>query len=1797
MPDYSLVPGITDTVDRRGSNYNAGLGGETPSPFLAGVQGLIGGLKAGADISSEIQTTLRENDPQKLADEELRRQLSNVELSKAIETATINNSTLNDKNLADIGYKKAATTNEYATAAHLGAETNVINATGIESANARSAYERAEADALPLKTGTDLLSAQTHALHEVGKNSPGSVTVPPSANFDVPLPPGQAQPQALSPTQQLQQQILENTKRLNDISYHNKALDANNTVSTQVQSAAVDTQKKITDAAHGSVAAQNYSDLVTAANDHAIGEPNFDAALPPLMRLSTQAKQAATPESQKLYSRYITDGLDKLGGADAVLQHIDEQVGTKDPDRAKQLKSAVFGAIANSGDLAKLPGQQKDILTAGLGVEHISDPEDTYDKMGLLISGKSSQINDSTFKNVMRDNDYIIAARKASANGTQPFTITADRIPTSGTGPDSVSGQDANQKVMVFSNADGSISIPAKAPADDKDHAVLNMLDEVQKRQGAVATLAQNTNKAITGIQQNVSDVKQVNPVQVQTQTAAAQGADVVVPPGTSGDQSQMIGGQQSSANASSTTAAPNMPASTPNQSLMKPGVPQEVQPGVTQTLAQDGKTIRIENENLGLTSANGTALSTNPESLKDQSFRDWMQKGLDETKASAAAQKDVKNYQTEVKDLATKQAQTSNMATADMENVDRIRGVIDLAEKTGHTDLLGLTGDYEKFKEKAKQYADAGDPVAADIVGRIADAKYNALKNVLANAKSGTMYRGWSQEKAAMDAYLNSENSVDSLKNNIDNIEALAHKHQNVADLTNVLIQNHLPASKIQEIVNKYANSDVSNPLKYDASLPSGGSQYVANTGVFKTPKQFLGYPGSTDSNFIPPTSTPSGPASTSKMSGTSGSWTDDNTGGAGTEANPPLTSTSTDNSAQTALDETRKQLRDYIGGKTDRPVDFGDPASTAKALQERAAKDPEFRKLVDQVKKDGGDPSVIDHAFASLPGMLNLGNNVGSQIANFEDFLGFHDTAEKQRAGIVGENEQLHDYGNQHPVKALLGDVLAFSLVTHSLTGATEATTEALANQFPKVKSALEFLKGTNAAGEQIGGALPATIRTASEFGKNVATDAVANATIGEGDTKDKLEKGAIWSAGIRAAFGTLKGGGKLIAGLIPGEPVTEMAKIFAHAGADPDNLAEAVQKSQQTGQHFSGYLNGTNRNIFEQILATPSGQTAIDKAATVINAGNKAATAAADTAAGLDKTKSVEATRDAFNADIGSQVDSAATTAATDATAQSKTALNDTLQKITNDRIQTAQEGIDKIRETVGADPAQMKTGKTPTTIEGHLAVGEKVKAAIARNLSPLYQEVEQNYTKFAGLEGKNLIRQLKNQYGDNAAKAVAATDQGLTGMTSAGATAGKTAPNQSSFKYLTELHNTITGKLSQDGSASQAQTKEMASKVVDTINSNMEKRNPSGGSTQFTDFLNQYGRLSELGKTVENQQGILLDIRNSVLASRGEGKIINKGTIDSLYENFGKKSADSIRESLEAHDDAITQLSKANAKDVDAIQLSADLKKALPVTGPSVNIGEKLLTGEPETIDAVTKALTPSNKQLVGESALRAVRDRLESNRAGLENSVIDPKTKAYQLLGMDDLQYANLKKMLSPSQMDLVEKTLDSRVVQSNAADLMKTSANTKLGGEMYRFKNTVVRRLFETRAKIVLDLATDHAFNTLSRAQQQMITKNMLANPAEANDFMRSVAEKLQVTPTSYGSEVTVKAAPRVFDSAEFQLGEKGVKRLLIRYGAEGSEKNKARVETINRELNTPLNKAASDKRAAAKKAILNQDE
>lgn len=1045
MGDFNITGPVIETVDRRGQSYETGRAGANTSMIGSFMTGAIGAANDVTAIRGEQLRLQDKYNPTRLAQESLNRDLENEKAEQAIIDATQRNEVYAQTGMAqaeaNVDHTVAGTGSLRANTSKTLEDLKILRATGMESARADIAAKYAGARRNNVLSTLDEnfggMTRQSEAIERMGKaykdfggsgaggpaggvgqysdlgfQDEGGQVVQPNNSTVPSIQNQQVINQANNPQSIAQNaiaQLAERTAKSDQLVEIQKTQRAS-------ASTALMNQELDTDIATNNLASRYLAETRLAVSDKVDGQPNLEAGLAPILKLTEATVRAKTPEDTAFRSAHVQAAMAEYGGPQELLTAIDSS-SLGDTEK-EAIKNSIYKATA-LGKPEDLPPVQKDIFNAftklgpKVASKYISKPDDVYDMTTKLISNKSNEIEDSDFKKVMMTSDYIRAANVASKDGTQPFTFKMEQIEASN--PGDVSGASSSQSVMMFTGADGTTKSGSPLPENDEHYGVLGILDGVSKRsqeQAKVAGIANQTNQEIQGRQAS-SVVKPQAPAAPQGQSLGAEVAQVTPQEQVAVDDSADVATPANIDQADVVGAPAQERQATPVEGQMTPATQE---PSIT------AKPVAKEAPEITPLKDREIASKTIAPTAHEQAGRTVIMSNgaVKDEKALVDAQKTMGQY-----DDFSKQTQESiQESQKNIPNIAKKARLIDealqITEDYGLQDFLGTKGDFSRMvtevasklpgsgatTTKAKQrLLDIGKQLdgagVLDIIGRGVGAR------VIDTAK----------EREGLSAYMgNLQNNEADLKTTLQVLKSDASAEGNINALKAKLLEHRVTPTESTRMLNNYIK-DFAREVKFnpDGSVVENKKHMSAEDYASKIPllrdlerrrdakssssseERELLYGNDNqeagDSETDVPLDQPAGSGA--------------NKGGTlppSAQSNPSISDSNEETAVKIAektggavpADKVQPRLDEYDQAKEQAPeesrsyidmaksiyansVDYfknGDVEKMKNLAIERSKQDPEFRKAVDEMKAtlkaEGEDGRLINKALNFMTGGL---------------------------------------------------------------------------------------------------------------------------------------------------------------------------------------------------------------------------------------------------------------------------------------------------------------------------------------------------------------------------------------------------------------------------------------------------------------------------------------------------------------------------------------------------------------------------------------------------------------------------------------------------------------------------------------------------------------------------------------------------------------------------------------------------------------------------------------------------------
>jgi len=532
MPEFNVLQPLVETVDRRGTNFNAGLGNANTSPLGSFLEGFNKGRKEFTDTSIAQLEAQVAYAPDKILADQVARELDNDRVRAAIRESRIK-SDLAEKfgereTLADIRQTEASTALTGQNTRFRRAEASLLEEFGRDK-ELLDLYEKTTklADGssnglkereLALKQRTEnrqLAKNRSDALISLGLDTPvrerieklqtdraeaeeagdlervGSIDVAIGDEFkqaeDLGLIPKSfsGEPSERPTREDIRQSVL--SSGMDDLT---------NTVDN------TDFTKSFTDLEIAKHAANRQNENASVSKDaftkatleakafrFAMMMDSPNAALTPLGRMFKYASQAPAEIQGTLVGELAHAVRDK--------RHVEklQEVVDREPDpKLKTEKQKLLdGILVTTGNIEFLRPVQKDLANIYSNATGVT-PEDITDRLSnvaivkqdlaTLITGDGASVEDRLLKDAVELDRLTIAAREASKNGTQGFKVFAGVQTASSEGGADVAGAPSgDQDVITFIGEDGTQkfapTIIKGSPEEPFKKSLMNMYQQV----------------------------------------------------------------------------------------------------------------------------------------------------------------------------------------------------------------------------------------------------------------------------------------------------------------------------------------------------------------------------------------------------------------------------------------------------------------------------------------------------------------------------------------------------------------------------------------------------------------------------------------------------------------------------------------------------------------------------------------------------------------------------------------------------------------------------------------------------------------------------------------------------------------------------------------------------------------------------------------------------------------------------------------------------------------------------------------------------------------------------------------------------------------------------------------------------------------------------------------------------------------------------------------------------------------------------------------------------------------------
>lgn len=513
MPDFRVTAQAPFVGPDPSEAYDRGLGGATGSTFAAGVDGLVKGLSFGADITAKILQTRRDNDPAKIAADQLALDLKNQTTEQALKDSTF------DYGLKEKYGEYDQVTQIQSRVANTDYTGNLSRQTEVNTA-LKEAYGAQE-----IESEIEARRAQAYSALNKAEKSNGAKPLTQAQKAGVmkdlfnvnekiadrkeppkdPSDPNQFnRPKAVedTPEQIRQRQIRDQMEKL----LTEEVLDPNGPYETgQVADKfatgdyerARETYKNrvnrtITDT--GSNRVQKANDL-TAQMEYAAAQqdpldPESTEPIKGWMSLANEFNELAskfTDEGEVLNTRAaLSNSLERMGPE--YLEQAAEQLQGQDKENFVKIADK---SRALTGNPALLSNDQKSLSAAQLPKKYVENSTLGMSEFASYITKGEKGVSDPEFRDALRGHPYIAAAQLAMRKyPNASFTTQIDYGESGGDGD--VSGQGPAMPMFQVMTEEGEVVSQAELKPDTQSNGVANLLTDLYiKRDGELRQQAQ----------------------------------------------------------------------------------------------------------------------------------------------------------------------------------------------------------------------------------------------------------------------------------------------------------------------------------------------------------------------------------------------------------------------------------------------------------------------------------------------------------------------------------------------------------------------------------------------------------------------------------------------------------------------------------------------------------------------------------------------------------------------------------------------------------------------------------------------------------------------------------------------------------------------------------------------------------------------------------------------------------------------------------------------------------------------------------------------------------------------------------------------------------------------------------------------------------------------------------------------------------------------------------------------------------------------------------------------------------
>lgn len=1712
MPDFKVTGPLVETVDRRGDNFNKGLGGEKVSPLANAVDGFFSGYDKASILSARVQQTRRDNDPKKLAEEQTTRELNNQIRKQELQRLETLSKYTGPQAQANLDATRAST-----AASRASTLSSIEGTRGKKIENDLNqrfgAAKILDSFRNSPKSGR---SSSTPTLGDAGMGEGPNVSS--SGGY------------VQSETDILVDRLFENELLT-------KAASDKNILSNKIDLSEINRRTIDQHEARRTVAKTNFDNsMLPSQRPNFDGTPAVTPALPHLAGNNSLYRSAKTPEEQQKIQAMNLEWLS------ANKAHIDSYLDSlEDPKERQVAEDIINETAAIAGDKNFYSPEQKVLSEAGFSQESIAKPKETFAQIDQYISKGGVGIKNKEVLRALEASHYVYAAREASRGTGANVQRKEMPIPTNNDTFLDAEPKQGPTMMYVFSGEGGSFNAPE--PRNDKERNALDLVTDSIDRKNKEFGEAQKQSAAIDNL-----IPKQPAPQQ-QTQPSSV-GAN----PNVTQESKPVLTQEQIERNTYPIDQSDGV-----KRKKLKASTPITAAKPFLDDIERD---LKAKDKDVFETQK---ALR---ESKKDTSNRE---QGLKELNRLIQFLKDKKltNYTGETGRLSRALSSLgNNLGVLNNTDKDTANSLIERVGAFGIFEALARGVGARGVDVKAEQdratslLANANTPFQTMVINAALleeavqrEKDYDTLEAEL--LKGGVRPEA---RESILNRYVNEQHPLVEDRNSELGYRR-NEKYRSAKDFikTDPEVRSLLTRQEIGEDISFEGN----NPDLINTPSKKNAADLVENK---KEDDFFLTNDGNTPNDGSTPPISGNDSSSVDNFDYTIDDSDPFNalptTGNSDEEDNVLSKAKEFIGNAIVGIEVDRNNKKTkLLKERLNQDKGFRQKVDQFKKDLKNVDMDPGFFDKVTEAMTPDFIEKTIGKAFGNFADTVR-GTVSAGVVAPFSDktFSELRkEYVEDNKAFTQAREELFDDEALDEPGNQLLAEGMAFAIMGGFAKQVTPMALNKLAEVSPVGKGVLKFFATAGQEAPRSASLTQKLITGSKSFVQRAIPEASIDGALLAIQRSDSIEDavsnfkvGAGFSLGVQFAIGLASGASSGFISTLKntagkGDPERILTEAIVTGGGSKETLTKVLQnaKGKSEGEFIAnvlGELPPTERSIVETFLRSPEGIDILGQNADDILRYEAEQTFKAETKASMRQsdvrpTKDIISDFDKAVTDISEK--QAATTLKTAETSK-KFLVNSITKNIRNKSFKEAEKQIDDISSLVGKKPTKLSDlvgGESDAT-------GDFVSMTIDKRVSDL-KEIEQALTNevtggFKALEkrppiskelAEDLDNTLRTRFGENGRIAIEQMSRELQGVKSgAFSQPFRTASEEGVTKVSTnpQFLFELRTKLS-EGSFKEIGPKQ-TTQMLEVVDSYINKAFPKEGSG----LLNSVTDTLKLRDKVRTRINVNETIRSELSKENPRGirdKIFTKNNMEALEDSLGKQEVTALDNQLKALDKALNTIKsiKNGKRDVDTAGLSSDVYNALKLVGNNKFFAKEILKIEnPSLVVDMAQALNRTNNaELLRDGVLKAIRDNLDDASTIAKNIESGSPLNGLTIAGLSRKEWDNARFILGRDTAEVLEQFFDREINTANVAALYQAPGRTKAQQELATAINIAPRRLIETQGKFGLDIATRLITKTMSSKERQLVV-DMFKDPKSANDVFKRVVNLMEKVPTSSGYKTVV---------------------------------------------------------------------